>query len=366
MMKKYKFIHIIWANEFKFSRPLIELFNKYKDVLHSEEHLFVTMHKKVYQELGKNENFILDDSNCNLFNKYAPMADYIISHDFPGKKIVFGTKRKYQKKIVYRYWGGRRYLRKKEKGHLLHNIYSSLYNTLYKLMFRYIYDNLALIGIANIVDEIDLGGLIRKTPMMRMPYPNSDAYEIIQTALKNQERNESKLRVVIGHRSEPIENHIRYIELLSKFPVDKIEMYLPLSYGNKEYAEKVCEYVKEKDLKNVITILDFMNFRDYVEFLSNMDIAIIDCDNSLALGNVSLNLSLNNTIYLSRNGVIKKAFDKERIPCRCVEEIANMSFEEFSSLINARCFNGASLKRQPMDYYVNLWKEVLDYLKSIH
>ncbi|OUP66984.1 hypothetical protein B5F13_01090 [Drancourtella sp. An177] len=363
-MFKYKYVHLIWPNELKFSKPLIDLFENNEEELKSEEHCFITPNKDVYEIFKGHKNVILDDGDENLFNKYAPLCDFVISHDFPSKKIVLSIKNKYKKKIVYRFWGGRRPLIEKQKYRFFHNIYAYLYNFMYKLAFRYIYDNLALIGIANVVDEIDLKDYIRKTPLMRMPYPNNGAYHSVQEIKKTTKKNNPELNVVIGHRSEPLEKHIKYLELLKKFPEDKFRIYLPLSYGDKDYAKKVVDYVNENKLNNVVLMTEFMEYKEYLKFVSQMDIAIIDCENSLALGNINLYLTFNKTIYISPSGVIKKAFDYKSVPHHCVNELDEMDFGEFSSLLSVEdCPKEFTVN--PYSYYVELWKDILNYLQSI-
>lgn len=360
----YKYIHLIWANELKFSKPLIELFSNNKKELKSEEHCFITPNKDVFEAFKNNKNVFLDETGANLFNKYAPLCEYIISHDFPNKKIVLSIKRKYKKKIVYRYWGGRRPLIKKQNGHFMHNAYAYIYNQLYKFAFRYIYDDLAVIGIANIVDEIDLKGYICKTPLMRLGYPNSGAYESVQEIMNTSKKNNQELNVVIGHRSEPLEKHIKYLDLLSKYPKDKLRIYLPLSYGDQEYAKTIADYVRDYNLKNVVLLTEFMEYKEYLKFINRMDIAIIDCENSLALGNIDLFLSFKKTLYISPTGLIKKAFDMKHVPHHCVDELNEMEFSDFSKLLNIEeCPKEFVVK--PYSYYVGLWKDTLDYLNKL-
>lgn len=363
-MFKYKYVHLIWPNELKFSKPLIDFFENNEDELKSEQHCFITPNKDVYEIFKGHKNVFLDEGNENLFNKYAPLCDFVISHDFPSKKIVLSIKNRFKKKIVYRFWGGRRPLIEKQKHHFFHNVYANVYNGLYKCAFRYIYDNLALIGIANIVDEIDLKEYIRKTPLMKMPYPNARAYEIVQEIMAGSRKDNGQLNVVIGHRSEPLEKHIKYLELLGRFSAEKIRIYLPLSYGDKDYAKKVIDYVKENNLDNVVLMTDFMEYKEYLSFINQMDIAIIDCENSLALGNVNLFLTFNKTLYISPTGVIKKAFDIKGVPHHCVNELENIDFTTFSSLLKVDDCPKEFIVN-PNSYYVGLWKDILDYLQSI-
>ena len=49
------------------------------------------------------------------------------------------------------------------------------------------------------------------------------------------------INILIGNRSKPILNHIEVLDDLAKFKDEKIKIYIPLSYGDKEYGNKVEE-----------------------------------------------------------------------------------------------------------------------------
>ena len=50
-MQKVKYLHIIWHPDLKFIPKLIKMINEEKGYFNSEEHLFITPHERVYNEL---------------------------------------------------------------------------------------------------------------------------------------------------------------------------------------------------------------------------------------------------------------------------------------------------------------------------
>lgn len=50
----------------------------------------------------------------------------------------------------------------------------------------------------------------------------------------------SNLKILLGHSAYPFLNHEFWIEKLTPYK-DKIELYLPLAYGNSEYAKEIKE-----------------------------------------------------------------------------------------------------------------------------
>lgn len=358
----YKYIHLLWSNELKFNGPVVKLINKLENNLKPEEHAFITRHEQVYKALKDYGNVFLDDNNKNLFNTYADSCNWLISHGYPEKQIVLMIKKKAKRKIVYRYWGGRRNPKKMIKGQPIRNLVRRGINSAYNYFFRKTYEDLPLIGIANIVDTIDLRKLLKNTPLMRMPYIGEGRQDALLKTKQKHTRSDGYLHVLIGHRSEPSEHHIYYLELLRKFEYEKIKIFIPLSYGDAEYAESVKNYVKEENLENVTIVDEFMDYSKYVEFLNDMDIGLIDCDNSLALGNIGILLRLGKTLYISRNGVIKEAFDLEKVPYHCLDEIKNMDFSQFSKLLTIDENSSEEFKSHGYEYHIDRWRDIFAFL----
>ena len=57
-----------------------------------------------------------------------------------------------------------------------------------------------------------------------------------------------------------------------------------------------------------------MNKDEYWKVINRMDVAIIDCDNSNALGTVGLLLKARKKIFLCEKGIIAKGFRHDNIP----------------------------------------------------
>lgn len=117
---------------------------------------------------------------------------------------------------------------------------------------------------------------------------------------------------------------------MRKYDSKKFDVYVPLSYGNTDYIKIVEEYIKKNNPGNIIIIKEFMEFPQYAKLLSEIDIAIFDGYTSYALGNLSIILSFNKTVYLNEAGVIAKALNIENNKYRKISDIGIISFEDFS------------------------------------
>ena len=321
-----KYIHIIYRNEVKFSHSLVSFVNEPSIGLCPENHIFITPHQKVYDELKGYGNVFLDTDDGCLINKYAPNCDWIICHSFFDFKDVFKIKRKYLKKIIFRYWGGGFGFQYK-KGQLLQNLVKIPANIILKKRFN----TFAAIGFVKNVDILNLKDKLKTRRFYPMPYIRLKAEEILNNAKNNPPEKDGILNIALYHRGTFEGNHIEILKKLERFG-DKIRVYVPLSYGDKDYIEKVKSYIKENSPKNVIVVDEFMEYEEYVQLINKMDLGIFDCTTSTALGNITVYLFLKKKLMLNRAGVIKKAFDEESIPHSFVDEIDLLSFEELAKM----------------------------------
>lgn len=112
------------------------------------------------------------------------------------------------------------------------------------------------------------------------------------------EKREKTKYIQVGNSADPTNNHIEILEKLEKFKNEDIKLFVPLSYGDKKWADIVIKYGKEKFKDKFIPILDFMKYDDYLDFISKIDIAIFAHNRQQAVGNITSLLSMNKTVYL--------------------------------------------------------------------
>lgn len=112
------------------------------------------------------------------------------------------------------------------------------------------------------------------------------------------------INVMIGASALKRNAHEVIIERLSYLNSAhaEIKYYIPLSYGDSEYARFVEAYAEEKLGKaNVVILKEFIEPNEYRIFLSKMDFAIFGHEGQQGMGNILNLLSLGVKVYLNRN-----------------------------------------------------------------
>ena len=353
--KYYKYIHLLWRNEEKFNGEVVKLINTQFDM---NNHLFVTPHKEVYNKLKvEYKNIHYDPNRHNLFNFYARRCDYIISHSTKSLFSVIQIKNKNCKKIILRYWGGSLSgFKNIEKSNIMNYIKRLINNFFQKKVKKF-----ACIGISNVIDEIDLKKTYKSIPLYILPYTLPDLYEYIQNVNKEHYIDyDDSLNILLGHRAGREGNHIEIYNTLKKFKNNRINIYIPISYGDKEYARKLKENIVSIDKIRIIFIDEFLAPKKYVDFLNRIHIGIFDGTESYALGNIQILLSLKKTIYLNRCGILCEGFNRENVPFGFIDEINNINFSEFSKRL---IYDDETIKNlciQNRKFIIDKWEELFD------
>lgn len=106
------------------------------------------------------------------------------------------------------------------------------------------------------------------------------------------------INIQLGNSADPTNNHIEVLQSLVRFKDENIQIFVPLSYGNKDYAEEVIAKGQEIFGNKFMPLTDFMPFEAYLEFLSEIDIAIFAHKRQQAMGNTITLLGLGKKVYM--------------------------------------------------------------------
>lgn len=122
-------------------------------------------------------------------------------------------------------------------------------------------------------------------------------------------KKHTTINIQLGNSADPANNHIEVLQSLKKFKDEDIQIFVPLSYGSKEYAQNVITKGKELFGDKFIALTEFMPFEKYLEFLGDIDIAIFAHKRQQAMGNTITLLGLGKKVYMRSDVTPWQLFD---------------------------------------------------------
>ena len=327
MKKHNKYTHILYRNEPKFSSLLMRMIQENPDIFKSEDHLLVTPYKEVFEIIKGYKHAVLDTSGQNLIKRYIRQSDWVIAHSISSKTDIAMLSKKECKKTIIRYWGALSF----ENGHVEgQKVKNTLRDFQYKLFKRNLY-RIAALGVANISDINDIKNRFPNydVPIYRLPYKLRGDTDFVRNLIGKRDVHDG-VNIMVGHRGMPELNHLPIVKLLAeKYANENVKIYVPLSYGAPQYMETILPELKR--YKNVIPVVDFMEYDKYVEFIHSMDAGVFDGLSSFALGNIALFIDFGITLCLNKNGIIGKTFEELHIPYVKISDLNNARLEDLSS-----------------------------------
>lgn len=283
-----KILHIFKNTNEKFSAPYIEIINENFD---AKEHLFMIQgpDKRTKKMNGDNVKFIEKGQYIQLI-KELYKADKIILHALmsPVVVLILFLQPWLLKKCYWVIWGGDLYYYKFRKGKIKNNIY--------EMMRRVVIKNMGGI-ITHIKGDYELAqkryGAKGKYFYCFM-YPSNlyKEYNICQYP------QHEEIIIQIGNSADPTNNHIEIFKKLEKYKNENIKIICPLSYGDKNYRDKVISQGKEIFGSKFKPLIDFLPFEEYLRLLAQIDVAIFNHKRQQAMGNIITLLGLGKKVYI--------------------------------------------------------------------
>lgn len=111
-------------------------------------------------------------------------------------------------------------------------------------------------------------------------------------------REHDAIHIQVGNSATDANCHLEVLEKLSVYKDRNIRIFVPLSYGDNEYASKVIAFGNSVFGDKFIPMLDFLPFGEYLRFLSEVDIAIFNHNRQQAIGNIVTLLGMGKKVYM--------------------------------------------------------------------
>lgn len=123
-------------------------------------------------------------------------------------------------------------------------------------------------------------------------------------------KTDDSICVQVGNSADPANNHLEVFEKLLCYKEQNLKIYVPLSYGNFEYAQQIITIGTGMFGDKFIPLTDFLAIDKYQEFLANIDIAIFNHKEQQAMGNTIALLGLGKKVFIRKEVTPWKAFEE--------------------------------------------------------
>lgn len=194
-------------------------------------------------------------------------------------------------------------------------------------------------------------------------------YNLMFSRLKDTMSRKEPVYIQIGHNAQMQLNHLKALEILSKFKNENIKLVLPLSYSvEPQYVDQIYQYLEKVFPGKYIVLKDFLPKEEYFEIVKRIDIAIFYTYRQTALSNIYRMINSNVKLFMPENSVMKEYFCSLGIPIFSVESINDMDFTDFTNTIKWEDLLGPQLFIENLnDYDKNLkyWIQIYDDLRKI-
>lgn len=326
-----KCIHIMLHPTVRHNESIIKVINDL--CLTDVENHYLVFKKDVREAFLKmTDNVFLGQDRVKAINECGKKYDYIFLHAMELSPVeVFKVRKNILKKIIWVCWGHDLYINRLDGGFV-----RKFKNFVRKVIWfpaSKRLKNIYGIGLSFKYDIVGVAERFGNMRIIRLPYgyrPNRKKCFIDINGMQK-ERKESAYKIMVGHSGYEILNHIEILKKLSKFKNENIIISLVLAYGEKEYTNKVISFAKQEfDEDKLEIILNEQSYEDYMRYISGVDIGVFDQIKQSGLGNINALAAFGKKLYLNRKGILKIAMDFEYVDVGCIDEIDDMSFEEFT------------------------------------
>lgn len=302
-MNENKILHVMILD--KFLAPYIDFVDE-NFGRENHHYVFITSEKYEYglTPEHKVEFLYTDDDIFITLLKYMKMAKKIILHGLWRDKvdILLYFNKKLLKKCYWVMWGGDFYFPEKQtwfRNQIIKNIRNFITLNIYD--FEYVKNKYFTFGT-----------------LWKCPFYPKNLFKEISTFKVNQ-----KLKILVGNSATITNRHEEIFNLLTNLKNKEFEIYCPLSYGDKIYANKIIQLGKllfKNDFHHIDTLL---TPQDYLDFLETIDLAIFNHNRQQGGGNIISLLGLGKTVYLNRENNMYDLFKNMNLIFYSIEDLSN-------------------------------------------
>jgi len=348
-------MHIhIFTTESNYSRQFLKLFENYID---PADHIFIFRKRSATTQnysVNLKSKIIYATNFIQFIIKAVPLIvssgrNYL--HYLPyGPSLIFWAAFPcLTKRTIWVIWGGDVYVYK--------NGSSSLRTRFFECLRKVVIPKFPIIA-SFLKEDADTAKRIYNSEAHYSPVLYPIPLDLELSRMKMKVRNHHYTNIILGNSADPSNHHIEAISSLANYYLSDIKVYCPLSYyKDSKYIDEVIAYGKKVLNDKFIPLVKFISKDEYIQFLNDMDIAIMNHDRQQALGNIIPLLYLGKKVYMRSNISTYPFFSNQGCKVFDIKLLNTSSFEEFVLMPDELRIKNKSIVEQftKLEYCSQLW-----------
>ncbi len=128
-------------------------------------------------------------------------------------------------------------------------------------------------------------------------------------SFQNNNSGSNSLKILVGNSFNHSNNHFDAFDKLSKVLKEPYQIHCPLSYGSSVVVrDLVIKYGKRLFGNSFYPVMDYLNVKNYLELLNEMDAVYFDHIRSQAFGNIVMLLSMGKPVFMNKKNTLYLMF----------------------------------------------------------
>lgn len=324
-----KYLHIMTAANYTTVNGFTKLVNGH---FGTKEHFFVVrdVPANPAQSIGEFENVCwlpnAESTESGILFSYIARAEHVFWHSMGWQwktQLKMLLHPAYMRKSTWIEWGADLFSWKRTDGN---PVTRAIVNRIHRQWRTHVS---SVVAIFPTDEKVYRDTFHAKTPVFHAMY---SVYHpsLIDAQKPASPRTDGVLHILVGHSATPSCHHMEVLDSLAHFKDEKIRLYIPLTYGEMDYAEAVKKKAVAIFGDKVHFLTENMPLWDYVHFLWDIDVAVFKVYRQIALGNICRLLYMTKKVYMPRGSLLYDFFDGTGTEVYDSDRIEEMTFAEFA------------------------------------
>ncbi|MBN1181562.1 MAG: TDP-N-acetylfucosamine:lipid II N-acetylfucosaminyltransferase [Bacteroidales bacterium] len=161
--------------------------------------------------------------------------------------------------------------------------------------------------------------------------------------------------ILLGNSATPTNNHLEAFRKLEEFNLGDRRIIVPLSYGNRFYADHIQSKGIEFFNGNLKALRDFLPLYEYTSVIQSCGIVIMNHYRQQGMGNINLMLWLGSKVYLNESNTYYQYLKRIGIRVFSIEkELVKQNIHALSNLSDPEILENRNILKKVLDEEITI------------